>query len=110
MPLGEGAMGAAAEYELETTCINALMENGVYGLTVTRAAAEAMRRDGVNICDVSYVLINGHVVRCDMLDQRGLWNVRGTTVDSVTLELVVAVETSEYDVELLKIFVVKREG
>ena len=103
-------MAAQPDYQFETTCINALMEGGVYGLTITREAAEGMRRAEVNICDVSYVLINGHVVQSDMLEDRGLWSVRGPTVDDVVLQLTVAVETTEYDVELLRVFVVERNG
>jgi hypothetical protein len=103
-------MVAQAEFEIETTCINALMEDGLNVLTITREAANAMRRERVDICDVSYVLINGRVIRSDMLEQRGLWTVRGQTVDDVVLELEVAVESSEYDVELLRVVVVRREA
>jgi len=43
-----------------------------------------------------------------MLEFRGLWDVRGKTVDGVMLEIKTAVVSSEYEVELLRIMKVQR--
>jgi hypothetical protein len=69
-----------------------------------------MRAAETNLADVTYVLMNGRVVSSDMLDMRGLWDVRGKTVDGAVLELTVAVISVEYDVELLEVLLVKKEG
>ena len=67
-----------------------------------------MRAAGVDLCDVIYVLANGRVVRSGMLESCGLWDVRGWTLDGIFLELTVAVISSEYDVELLEVVVVRK--
>ena len=103
-------MGAAAKFEFETTFINSVIGAGAYGLTVTITASRGMRQAGVDLCDVNHVLLTGKVVRSDMLESRGLWDVRGWTVEGIYLELTVAVISSEYDVELLEVVIVKKRG
>jgi hypothetical protein len=103
-------MSAARKFRIETTFINELMGMGVYGLTVTRKARADMNLAGVDLCDVAYVLSTGRVVSSDMLEGRGLWDVRGRTVDGIPLVLTIAVISAEYDVELLEILVVQRKG
>lgn len=102
-------MAAQEEFAFETEFINGVFGSGVYSLTVSRSGAAAMRRLGVTIPDVTYVLMRGEVVRSDMLEMRGLWDVRGQTVDDVDLELTVAIVSVEFDVELLEIVLVKRK-
>lgn len=101
-------MSAARKYAFETEFINAVFESGIYSLTVSRKGAADMRALGVTIPDVTYVLMNGRVVRSDMLEMRGLWDVRGNTVDGVALELTVAIVSADCDVELLEVLVVQR--
>jgi hypothetical protein len=67
-----------------------------------------MRRICIDLVDVNFVLRTGLVVRSDMLEFRGLWDVRGKTVDGVMLEIKTAVVSSEYEVELLRIMKVQR--
>jgi hypothetical protein len=100
-------MAAEQQFAFETEFINGVFGSGVYSLTVSRTGAAAMRRLGVKIYDVTHVLMHGHVVRSDMLEMRGLWDVRGETVDGVELELTVAIVSVDFDVELLEILLVK---
>jgi len=102
-------MAAEKQFAFETEFINGVFGSGVYSLTVSRTGAAAMRRLQVTIPDVTYVLMHGHVIRSDMLDRRGLWDVRGETVDGVSLELTVAIVSVEFDVELLEILLVKEK-
>jgi hypothetical protein len=99
---------AAARHDLETTYINEWVETGAYELVINTTIAATMRRLKIDLVDVNHVLKTGMVVRSDMLDARGLWDVRGATVDNVTLEIMIAVVSSEYEVELLRIVKVRR--
>jgi hypothetical protein len=67
-----------------------------------------MRRINVDLVDVNHVLRTGIVVESDMLDSKGLWDVRGKTVDAATLEMKIAVIAAECEVELLRIVAVNR--
>jgi hypothetical protein len=62
----------------------------------------------VGLVDVNNALKTGHVVRSDMLESRGLWDVVGETVDDEVLDLQVAVVSSECEVELLRVMKVRR--
>ncbi|HVV94270.1 MAG TPA: hypothetical protein VHD15_12710 [Hyphomicrobiales bacterium] len=101
---------AAPKFKVETTFINSWVETGVYELVVNSTVAEAMRRQKVDLVDVNCVLRTGSVVRSDMDESRGLWDVRGKTVDGIVLELKIAVISTEYEVELLRIVTVRRSG
>ena len=57
--------------------------------------------------DVNHVLRTGRVIRSDMIGRRGLWDVRGETVDGVILEITIAVISTEYEVEILEVERVK---
>lgn len=103
-------MAAQRKHELETTFINAWVETGVYSLVVNMTVAASMRRQQIDLIDVNHVLRTGLVVRSDMLESRGLWDVSGRTVDGVRLELKIAVVSAEYEVELLRILKVQRRG
>lgn len=103
-------MSAEPKFEFETTYINEVIASGVYSLTVTRIAAIGMKAAETNIADVTHVLMNGRVVGSDMLEMRGLWDVRGETVDGAVLELTIAVISVEHNVELLEVLLVKKEG
>lgn len=89
--------------DLETTYINEWVETGAYELTVGTPAAAQLRRLGVDLLDVNFVLRTGRVVRSDMLDQRGLWDVVGTNVDGILVEIQIAVVSATCEVELLRI-------
>ncbi|MBZ9886410.1 hypothetical protein LB559_00425 [Mesorhizobium sp. BR1-1-3] len=99
---------AAVRHDIETTYINEWVETGAYELVVNTTIAATMRRLKIDLVDVNHVLRTGKVVRSDMLDARGLWDVRGITVDDITLEIMIAVVSSEYEVELLRIIKVRR--
>jgi len=105
----EAALGAPKKFEIETECINQLM-SGAYGLTVRVSVAQEMRLAGIDLTDVQYVGSTGRVVRSGMLGNRGLWVVRGETTEGVTIELTVAVISSDYDVELLEVQSVTKRG
>lgn len=102
-------MAAEPKFSIETNYINAVFATGIYSLTVSRKGAVDMRSVGVTIPDVTYIFMNGRVVCSDMLEMRGLWTVRGKTVDGLELELIVAVISGEYDVELLEVLAVKEK-
>jgi len=99
---------AAARNKIETTYINTWVDTGVYELVVNSTVAAVMRRLKIDLLDVNHVLRTGDVIRSDMLESRGLWDVRGETVDNVTLDIKIAVVSSEYEVELLRIVKVRR--
>jgi hypothetical protein len=101
-------MAAARKFAIETDFINGVFESGIYSLTVSRLGASSMREVGVSIPDITYAFAGGHVIQSDMLEMRGLWVVRGKTVDGVMLDMTVAVISCEYDVELLEVISVKR--
>lgn len=93
---------SAARHEIETTYINLWAETE-YALVVNSAVAQQMQRLNIDLVDVNHVLKTGSVVRSDMIESRGHWNVRGETVDEARIELSIAVVSSEYEVELLRI-------
>lgn len=99
---------AAIKHEVETTYINSWVESGVYELVINQTMAGAMRRHKIDLVDINYVLRSGRVVHSDMLERRGLWDIEGITVDGVSLIIRVAVVSSEYEVELLRILNVER--
>jgi hypothetical protein len=99
---------AALKHEIETAFINLWVEEGLYELVVSARIGQTLRELKIDLMDVNHVLKTGNVVESDMLENRGLWNVRGKTVDDVSLILTIAVISSEYEVELLRIVKVKR--
>jgi hypothetical protein len=99
---------AAVKHEIETTYINLWVEAGVYELVVNRTISEALRRLKIDLTDVNYVLKTGAVVDSDMIESRGLWCVRGDTIDELRLEITIAVISNEYEVEVLRIVKVRR--
>jgi len=102
-------MSAKRKFYVETTYINEVIASGSFSLTITRKAAADMAVAEADFADVTYVLMHGHVVRSDMLEMRGLWDIRGKTVDGALLELTVAVISVDHDVELLEVMLVKKE-
>lgn len=98
----------AVRHEVETTYINEWVEFGAYELVVSAITANEMRSQRVDLVDINHALKTGRVVASDMLDNRGLWDVVGVTVDNEILELRVAVVSSECEVELLRVMKVKR--
>ena len=99
---------AAVSHQTETIYINSWVEDGIYELVVNTTIADTMRRLKIDLVDVNHVLKTGSVVSSDMLESRGLWDVRGTTVDEVVLDVTIAVVSSECEVELLRIVKVRR--
>lgn len=98
----------AVRHEVETTYINHWVECGVYELVVSAKIADEMRNQRVDLVDVNNALKTGTVVRSDMLESRGLWDVVGVTVDDEGLDLQIAVVSSECEVELLRVMKVRR--
>lgn len=101
-------MAAKPKHAVETTFINSWVETGVYSLVVNATVAEQMRRLKIDLVDVNYILRTGRVVRSDMVESKGLWNVLGRTVDGAALEVIITVISAEYEVELLRIVKVQR--
>ncbi len=102
-------MAAQRKFQFETEYINGVFEAGQYSLTVSSGASANMHEIGVYIPDVTHIFLTGRVVFIDMLGRRGLWGVRGETVDGLELELTVALISEECDVELLEILEVKEK-
>ncbi|MBG6211717.1 hypothetical protein IWQ49_006408 [Labrenzia sp. EL_126] len=98
---------AAIKHEVETEFINLWAETD-YDLVVNATVSSSMRRQGLDLLDVNFVMKTGMVINSDMRDSRGLWCVRGETVDDVELDLTVLVESSNYQVELLRVVKVIR--
>lgn len=98
------------KFEIETSCINQLMRDGYYGLTVHADARAGMKDAGIDLTDVHYIGGTGRVISSGMLGNRGLWVVRGASIDGVVADLTVAVISTEYDVELLEVCSVKVKG
>ena len=94
-------MTVQLKHAVETTYINSWVKSGSYSLVVNVAVADQMRRLQIDLVDVNYVLRTGIVVNSDMLKSRGLWDVRGKTIDGATLEIKIAVVSAECEVELL---------
>lgn len=90
-------------HEVETSYINLWAEAGAYGLEVNTPVSAALTRQKLDLVDVNFVLKTGEVIRSDMIGERGLWIVHGTTADEEKIELKIAVRSSEYDVELLQV-------
>ena len=103
-------MGSKVTHRVETTYINSWVESGVYSLIVNLNVAAQMRRLKVDLIDINHVLRTGAVMRSDMVEHKGLWNVRGRTTESLTLEIVIAVVSSQCEVELLRIIKVERSN
>ena len=103
-------MSAQPKYKLETDYLNSWVESGAYSLVVNRTISQKLRRLRIDLVDVNYVLRHGQVVRSDMLESRGLWDVLGSTADDIAVELTVAVISSVCEVELLQIITVERRG
>jgi hypothetical protein len=101
-------MAAQRKHAVETNFINAWVETGVYNVVINMNVAAQMRRLHVDLLDVNFVLRTGVVVRSDMIESRGLWDVRGKTVDGAALEIKIAVISSVYEVEVLRIVMVQR--
>lgn len=98
----------AIRHEVETTFINQWVEFGAYELVVGVTTAEEMRSQRIDLVDINYVLRTGRVVASDMLESRGLWDVVGVTIDGDTLDLQIAVVSSECEVELLRVVKIRR--
>lgn len=101
-------MAAKLKHAVETTFLNSWAEAGVYDLKVNKPVWEQMRRLGMDLLDVIYVLRTGVVVESDMIGSKGLWTVRGKTVEEKGIEVRIAVVSTEYNVELLRITLVGR--
>lgn len=103
-------MAAQRKHEVETTYINSWVESGVYSLVVNVTVAAEMRRQRLDLVDINHLLRTGNVVRSDMAESKGLWDVRGRLVDGAQVEVKVAVVSAECEVELLRILKVQRRG
>lgn len=99
---------SAVRHKIETTYINQWVECGAYELEVKTETADEMRRQGVDLVDINYVLRTGKVIASDMLESRGRWDVTGGTIDGELLELQIAVDSSECEVELLRVLKIRR--
>ncbi len=93
---------ALSHNAVETTFINTWAEVGARVLRVPIDLRKLVP-DGVDLLDINFVLKTGLVIRSGMIGSRGLWLVRGTTVDEMLLDIQVAVESEEWDVELLRV-------
>jgi len=101
-------MSAQPNFQIETSFIRSWIEMGDCNIVVNISAGKKMRELEIDLVDINYVLRVGRVVESDMDESRGLWKVLGKTLDGQTLELSVAVISSECSVELLRILKVSR--
>lgn len=94
-------MSARLKFPVETTYINAFVQDEGYGLSWTVRAGEQMTACGVDLVDVTQVLRTGRVYDSDFLDREGgLWSVFGRTTENVALNVTVVVVSSEYRVRV----------
>ena len=100
-------MAPRHKFKFETDYINEAFRCGIATLTIRAKASASLGALGADVTDVNYVFRTGRVVVSDMIDRRGLWHVRGKTVDDLELELIVAVESSEVDIDLLAVLEVR---
>jgi len=96
-------MAAPLEHQIETTWINSWVEDGLYVLRINAKVREQMLQSNIFLPDINHVLKTGSVIVSDMAENRGLWDVRGRTVDDELICLTVSVSSNEFDVELLEI-------
>lgn len=100
-------MSAQTKFALETDYIRAFAGTG-YSVTVSASVSLSMRSQGVCLPEVHQIFRTGRVLHSDMLEMRGLWTMGGRTVDGVHLRVTFAVESEEYDVELLKVVKIEK--
>lgn len=86
------------KFQIETECINLMADAGAT-FRVTAAFSGRMRDAGQYLPDVRFVLASGKVIRSDMREQLGLWDVRGTTLSGARLTVTVLVDSVEGYVE-----------
>ncbi|MDF2980935.1 MAG: hypothetical protein K0Q69_707 [Devosia sp.] len=86
--------------QFETEFINLWAETGAYRLVVRTEISKLMRRLGVDLVDIHHVLKNGSVTRSDMIEDRGLWDVSGTT-EGTEMTVCIAVDSKTNEVEIL---------
>lgn len=89
------------KFKIETECIRTLVGIGTPFRVTTKFSSE-MHRTGYFLSDVRHVAVTGRVVRSDMLEDLGLWDVRGTTISGVTLTIRFALDSVEGYIEPIK--------
>lgn len=96
--------------QIETDFINewAKTKGRPLGLTVNRAKVGHLGGSRPCLADVLHLLREGDVVASDMTGQRGLWTIVGETTDGDLVELEIAVESEECEVELRCVEVLRR--
>lgn len=90
------------QFKIETVCINQLADS-VFDLTINRRFQEKLRAMGRFLPDVRFILAHGQVVRSDMFDDLGLWEVYGLTFCGQPLTITVLVDSAESYVEPIDI-------
>lgn len=92
-------MAAQFKFPVETTFINAFVQNEGYGLAWTVRAQEQMRSCGADLVDVNQVLSSGEVYASDFSeDHGGIWSIYGRTTENLGLNIGVVVRSTEYRV------------
>ena len=94
---------AVARHKVETTFINAWAVGGDFEIVLGVLVSQQMRDIGIALVDVNFILKTGSVIDSDMLGSRGLWVVRGETLDGVWIDAEIAVRSTTGEVELLKL-------
>lgn len=89
------------EFYVETTFLHELA--GHYGMTITVHYDCDLKDCDLDLNDILQVCRTGYVVQTDMSESLGYWTVFGETVDSVEVELEIAVASEEMEVELHKV-------
>ena len=102
-------MAAQKKYAVETTYLRAFMQAG-YSITVPAAVSVSMRVQGFCLPDVHYCARTGRVTASGMLEMRGLWTISGRNVDGIPMRITVAVESEDYDVELIRVLKIENGG
>jgi len=92
----------ANKFEFENTFLRVWSEVG-FDLEVRVGMGGRLFELGIDLTDINYVLQNGAVFRTDMLENRGLWHIRGEAVDGLKIVVTVLVNSEEYRVALTEI-------
>lgn len=88
-------------FQLETECINRMVEVGG-ALRISARFSSEMHARRYFLPDVRQVLGTGSVIRSDMLEDEGLWDVEGVTMCGATVRIRVTIDSVEQRIEPLR--------
>lgn len=94
---------SALQHSDETTFLNAWMQAGACVLGVAAEASVDISNLRIGLLDVAYVLKTGIVVRSDMLEDKGLWEVVGHSVDGLDLQVRLVISSADCNLKVLRV-------